>query len=119
MSQDPYGFKEQVAPNADPMGNLWGGVVAAVCAGIGMCGCYVPFFIGAPLGLYSAFKANQALQVATDPRDRAVATAGMVTGLAGGLVCAAWAAFILMYVMFILLYMVVGFAAIAAAGSQY
>lgn len=118
MAQDPYGFKEQVAPAGDPSRAMWNGVIATICASVGMCACYVPYFIGAPLGLYAAWTANQALQVATDPRDRALATAGLVSGLVGGLVCLAWATFIAIYALIIVLYMVIGFFAIFAAAAS-
>jgi len=112
MAADPYGFKEEIAPEANVSRAMWNGVIATICAATGMCACYIPYFIGAPLGLYAAWTANQALAVAKDERDRTMATAALVTGLVGGLISFAWAAFITMYALFIGLYFVLIFFAI-------
>ncbi len=112
---DPYGYVE-TAPAADlPSRVMWNGIIATVCAAMGMCACYIPYFIGAFLGLYAAWNANKVLQTATDERDRAMATAGLVSGLVGGLICCAWCCFVLLYAFFILAYIVVIFLAIGGA----
>lgn len=116
--QDPYGYKESVNAEDGASRAMWNGVIAAICAGTGMCACYIPFFIGAPLGLYAAWMGNKALAQATEPRDRAMATAGMVSGLAGGVVCLAWSLFILMYALFFFMYFVLIFVLVGAGAMS-
>lgn len=54
MATDPYGFSDDTASGLPLNTALWYAVGSCICAAVGMCACYVPFFVGAPLGLYGA-----------------------------------------------------------------
>ena len=67
MANDPYGYAESGGTDVSVTRALWFSIAACICSAVGMCACYVPFFIGAPLGLYGAWQANKALAAAKDP----------------------------------------------------
>lgn len=117
MTKDPYGYTD-AGPVSVPVVNvLWYSVGACICAALGMCACYIPFFIGSPLGLYGAWHANKALAAAKDERDRSVASAALAAGLAGGLVSTMFAVFILMYMLFFAVYLAFMVLVMGAAAS--
>lgn len=118
MATDPYGFSDDTASGLPLNTALWYAVGSCICAAVGMCACYMPFFVGAPLGLYGAWQANKVLGVAKDERDRSVATAAVAAGLTGGLVSSMFAGFILLYVFFIVLYMLVLTLALGAGAAS-
>lgn len=118
MATDPYGFSDDTGSSTSITSALWYSIGACICAAVGMCACYVPFFIGAPLGLYGAWQAKKALDLAKDERDRSVATAAVAAGLAGGMVSTMFAGFILLYVIFLVLYMAVVMLAIGASAAS-
>jgi hypothetical protein len=113
MANDPYGYANDGVEGVSLVRALWYSIGACMCAATGFCACYIPFFIGAPLGLYGAWQANKALSAARDERDRNMATATIAAGLSGGLVSAMFAGIILLYVVFGVLYLAVIFLAIA------
>ncbi|MFZ5478582.1 MAG: hypothetical protein ACOZNI_17560 [Myxococcota bacterium] len=110
MSTDPYGYPETLPPDGSK--TLWTAVTAMILTSIGICACYVPYFVAAPLGIWAAIRANAAMAAATDPRDRLLASASLVMGAVSGLISGMFSLFILMYAAFVALYVVVVFAAI-------
>ncbi len=124
MAQDPYGFPEISgtggSASSDASTAMWLGMASALLTAVGICACYMPYFVGAPLGFIAAWKGMKAMDGARDPRDRTMATAGMVSGLIGGIISGLFSLFILMYLVFILLYFVVifVFVGLAAANGQ-
>lgn len=120
MAQDPYGFPETAATgsSSDAVNAMWYGIASAILTAVGICACYVPYFIGAPLGFLAAWKGMKAMEGAVDARDKAMATAGMVSGLIGGIISGLFSLFILMYVAFLLLYFVVIIIFVGVAGAS-
>ncbi len=110
MAQDPYGFPETssgTAP-ADATLALWLGVAAALLTSLGMCLMYMPYFIAAPMGGYAAYRGYRVVSGVApgDPRDRTMATAGMVAGGASAVVSSLFILFFLLYLLFIVAYFV-------------
>jgi hypothetical protein len=118
MPNDPYGYAPELPVATDLSRLLWSGVISAILSAVGMCACYIPFFVGAPLGLWSAWRGMKALETATDPRDRTMATAAMVSGLLGGLISSAWVMFVLLYALLIVAYMIMIMVFVGAAGAN-
>jgi hypothetical protein len=119
MAQDPYGFSESSAPVSSTAASqaMWFGIAGSMLASVGICACYAPYFAAAPLGLYGAYQGYVALQVAQDPRERNMATAGVVSGLLSGLVSSLFVMFIVAYVGFLCLYMLFMFLVIGAGAA--
>ncbi len=113
MATDPYGYADSTDSSVPVTTALWYSVGACMCAALGMCACYIPFFIGSPLGLYGAWQANKALATAKGDQERAVATAALAAGVVGGLVSTMFALFIMLYLLFFVLYFVVIMLAVA------
>lgn len=120
MSQDPYGFPEAApaAGAADVSTALWLGVASALLAAVGVCMCYVPYFIALPVGAYGAYKGYQALATVTDARDRTMATVALVAGTISTVISGIFAVFILAYAVFFVLYMGVVMAAIGFGAAS-
>lgn len=117
MAQDPYGF-DDAAPAGTPTGDasraLWFSVSAALLTSVGMCACYVPYFVAAPLGAYGAYLGSRALPLARDDSTRTMATAGVVAGAVSSVVSGMFALVILMYVAFLVIYLAIIFVAVFA-----
>ena len=121
MAQDPYGYVEAATGEASGAASqaMWFGVASAIFASVGLCACYMPYFVASPLGIYAAYKGFQALNVATEARDRNMATAGLTAGIIAGLVSTMFVLFILAYVAFFVIYFIFIFlmVGVGAAGN--
>lgn len=123
MSQDPYGFPETSTGTAseDASAALWLGVGAACLASVGMCLMYVPYCVALPMGAYAAYRGYRVVSgaAAGDPRDRTMATAGMVAGAISGGISALFVLLVIFYVAFLAIYMggILAFLASGAADS--
>ncbi|MFN7144967.1 MAG: hypothetical protein ACK4YP_14415, partial [Myxococcota bacterium] len=117
---DPYGFPESTpgAGGGDVTTALWLGVASALLAAVGVCMCYVPYFIALPVGAYGAYKGYQALASVTDARDRTMATVALVTGSISAVISAIFAVFVIAYAVFFVLYMGVIMAAIGMGAAS-
>ena len=119
MSNDPYGFPpapNEAPPQTAPLEVLWLAVAATLCTSIGICACYLPYFVGAPLGAWAAWRSFEVVSRATDERDRAIGNASLMMGLVSAAVSGMFALFILAYVMIFALYFV---AVLALAGAGF
>jgi len=122
MAPDPYGFEDSGltggASGDDASRAMWFSVSAALLSAVGMCFCYVPYFVALPLGVYGAFLGQRALSTSTDINSRSMATAGLVAGILSSLVSGMFSLFILLYGMFIMAYLAIVFVAVAVAGAS-
>jgi hypothetical protein len=119
MAQDPYGYVDS-APrggSGDAAQAMWFGVAAAMLGSVGICFCYMPYFVSLPLGLYATVKGYRSLggDSADDTKGRAMATAGMISGLLSSIVSGMFVVFWLMYLLVIVLYVVLAFVMVGAA----
>lgn len=120
MPTDPYGFEDS-APTGGASGGasgeasraMWFAVSSALLTSVGMCFCYVPYFIALPLGIYGAYLGSRALSTTTDVNGRSMATAGLVAGILSSLVSGMFALFIALYALLIVAYLAIVFVAVA------
>lgn len=85
MAQDPYGFRESVAPTAGGGGGeaavaMWCGTAATMLAAVGPCSCYMTYLLALPLGIYAVYSGFMNRESAADAGGRTMALAGMVSG---------------------------------------
>lgn len=119
MANDPYGFSDEALPatTGDATRAMWFGTIAAVLGSVGVCFCYLPYFVALPMGFYGAYLGTKHLG-STDARDRSMATVATVSGLVSGIVSTGFVLFILMYVLFLVVYMVMIFVIIGAGAAS-
>ena len=119
MARDPYGF-EDTAPPASAEGDasqaMWFGVIAAMLGSVGVCFCYLPYLVALPMGIYAAWKGYLAVSAAVPPhpKDRAMATAGLVSGTISAVVSGMFVVFLLLYALLVVGYIVIVFLAVGA-----
>jgi uncharacterized membrane protein len=122
MAPDPYGFEDSAPTGAssgdDASRAMWFSVSSALLAAVGMCFCYVPYFVALPLGIYGAYLGQRALSTTTDTNGRSMATAGLVAGIISSLVSGMFSLFIVLYAMFIVAYIAIVAVFVAAAGAS-
>ncbi len=123
MARDPYGY-EDTAPPASAEGDasqaMWFGVTAAMLGSVGVCFCYLPYVVALPMGAYAAWKGYRAVSAAVPPhpKDRAMATAGLVSGTISALVSGMFVVFLLMYVVLVVAYMAMLFLVLGAGIAE-
>lgn len=120
MAQDPYGFTPAAAGSSMGGGPasraMWLGVVSAMLSSVGMCFCYAPYLVAFPMGVAAVWYGSQSMR--TSPADdpgRAMASAGMVSGMLSALVSGAFLLFVALYLM---LYFGILVAALIGAAAQ-
>jgi hypothetical protein len=120
MSTDPYGWNDTGAKADDASRAMWYGVSAAVLASFGPCLCYVPYFAALPLGIMALVSGSRALRGGgpTDENERAMATAGVLSGATSSALGAMVIVTALLYVAFLFLYFVIIVGAIASGAAS-
>ncbi len=85
MSQDPYGYSDSAAPAAatDSTASwaLWSGVIAAMCAALGPCTCYMSYFLAVPAGFAGLYYGWLGSTNGATGLARSASTAGLMAGL--------------------------------------
>ena len=85
MAQDPYGFSDSVAPtvagDSTATWALWSGVVAAMCAAMGPCTCYMSYFMAVPAGFAGLYYGWIGSTSGATGLARSASTAGLMAGL--------------------------------------
>ncbi|MDP2308156.1 MAG: hypothetical protein Q8P18_19205 [Pseudomonadota bacterium] len=121
MPTDPYGFEDSApvgTSSGDASRAMWFSVSSAMLTSVGMCACYVPYFVALPLGIYGAYLGSRALSTTTDVNGRSMATAGLVAGIISSLVSGMFALFIALYALVIVAYIAIVFVAIVFAAAS-
>lgn len=85
MSQDPYGYSDSAAPtqagDSTATWALWSGVVAAMCAALGPCTCYMSYFMAVPAGFAGLYYGWLGSTSGSTGLARSASTAGLMAGL--------------------------------------
>lgn len=114
---DPYGYAADAPATTDPARVLWMGIAAASLASIGVCACYMPYFVALPMGAWAVWKGSQMKRAGGDPKEQIMLDAGMVSGGISAAVSSMFVLFWLAYLGFIALYFVVIMVVVAAEAS--
>jgi hypothetical protein len=118
MAQDPYGFPEGTTPAApsDVSTAMWLGVSACMLASVGVCMMYLPYFVALPLGATAVYRAWPTFTGAAqgDAKDKQMATVAVVSGGVSAAISGMFALFALLYFLFLAVYMIIIFGALAA-----